>query len=85
MAKLIAVMVEAEAHRLGPFIARARSMAAARYFLARHAHLGTQHVPNLLGRFTTVWACPRVRLRVLGLIHGGMVRWVCHCVLREEK
>jgi hypothetical protein len=44
------------------------------YFLAHRAHLGAQHMPIALGRFAKAWACPRVRLGELELIHGGTMR-----------
>jgi hypothetical protein len=58
----------------GPIYRSAMSVPAVRYFLARRAHLGVQHMPIALGRFAKARACPRVRLGELELIHGGTMR-----------
>ena len=64
---------EAEAALAGPIYRPAMSVLAARYFSPAELTQWRAHVPNPLGWFTTVWACPHVWLRELGLAHGGTV------------
>jgi len=61
------------------------SVPAARYFSPAEVTPWGAHVPNPLGWFTTVWACPHVWLRELGLAHGGTVGCVRCRVSREVQ